>query len=781
MAESAVSIFGIRHHGPGSARSLLNTLQSLKPDCILVEGPPEAKEVLSLASHVDLKPPVALLIYDPEKPQCSACYPFADFSPEWQAIQFGLSHKCPVRFMDLPQSIQLAPGIAEDAKAKTDLPSANASPATQNPDDPSVRTDLASGSTADPPADISRDPLSYLAGAAGYSDSERWWEHLVEHRRESGDVFTAVLEAMTALREAAIQSSLQQTEPEREARREAHMRQAIREARKERYEQIAVVCGAWHAPALADMPPAREDAALLKGLPKRKVVATWIPWTYSRLALASGYGAGIESPGWYDFLWTLSGGRKGNVATHWLTKVARLLRGEDLDASSASVIEAVRLAEALAALRGHPLPGLPELSEATQTVLCFGDPLPLRLISARLIVSERLGEVPDETPMVPLAQDIAREQKRLRFPPEATRKRIDLDLRKPNDLDRSRLLHRLRLLGVPWGEFEPHRGSPKGTFHELWSVQWQAEFAVTIIEAGLWGNTIADAATAKVRHDADSASDLPALTALLDATLLADLPEAAEHLMSRLQAIAAVASDVGHLMDALTPLANIFRYGNVRNTDAAMVAGIVDGLVARICVGLPGACGSLNDEAADEMFGRIIRTHAALHLLENHELTAAWNVVLRQLAAAPHLHGLIAGRACRLLHDAQLLDSADAALRFSLALSMANPPAKAAAWVDGFLRHSGLLLLHDDSLWHVLDDWVTAISAEHFPAVLPLLRRTFATFARAERRQLGDRVPRPTPRTDAAPIIEQGVDEERANKALPLLAQLLGLKTGPEL
>lgn len=769
-------LFGIRHHGPGSARSLRAALEQLAPDCVLVEGPPDAEPVLALAAHAEMKPPVALLIYDPEKPQRAVYYPFAVFSPEWQAIQYALARQVPLRFMDLPQSIQL--GLMAEAEA-----AANA-PADTPPDQTDPEADDANdpAPAPEPPAEatvtsaLHLDPIAYLAQAAGYSDSERWWEHMVEHRRDGTDIFAAVLEAMTALREAALPSALQQLEPGREARREAHMRQTIRAAQKEGFQRIAVVCGAWHAPVLASLPAAREDAALLKGLPKRKVVATWIPWTYSRLAQASGYGAGIASPGWYDFLWDLRGSASARVATHWLAHVAQLLRGEDLDASSASVIEAVRLAESLAALRGRPLPGLPELNEATQTVLCFGDHLPLQLIAHQLIVSERLGTVPDETPMVPLAQDLAREQKRLRLPPEASLRELDLDLRKPNDLDRSRLLHRLNLLGIGWGGRQEQRANQKGTFHEAWRVQWEPEFAVKLIEAGVWGNTLPGAVSAKVRHEADAATELPALTALLDATLLADLPAAAEHLMSRLQAVAAVASDVGHLMGALPPLANILRYGNVRQTDAAMVAAVVDGLVARICIGLPGACGALNDEAAEEMFNRLLECHGAIALLQNAEHSAAWQAVLRQLADSPGLHGLLAGRACRLLLEAQVLTVAEAARRLGLALSTANVPALAAAWVDGFLRNSGLLLLHDEALWGVLDDWVAALTPAHFTAALPLLRRTFSTFQPAERRQMGTRAasgPRPLAATPGA---TDALDEDRANRALPLLAQLLGLK-----
>jgi len=230
-------------------------------------------------------------------------------------------------------------------------------------------------------------------------------------------------------------------------------------------------------------------------------------------------------------------------------------------------------------------------------------------------------------------------------------------------------------------------------------------------------------------------------------------------------------------MGALPPLANILRYGNVRQTDAVMVRAVVDGLVARICIGLPGACGSLNDEAAAEMFDKILATHAALVLLQDAAHLEMWQAVLRQLADSPNLHGLIAGRACRLLLEGKQIDAAEAARRLSLALSTANAPAQAAGWVEGFLRGSGLLLLLDDALWQVIDDWVAGLTPLHFDAVLPLLRRTFATFEAGERRQMGERVARGKRTTGLTAAKEEDFDEERANRALPLIAQLLGLKT----
>jgi hypothetical protein len=807
--QSSVLIYGIRHHGPGSARSLKQALEQLKPDVILVEGPPDAQEVLSLLAHEEMQPPVALLIYAPDQPQNAVYYPFAIFSPEWQAIHYGLSNNIPVRFMDLPiahQFHKVEENATNELGGLVAEPTDEIQPEGEAGISDENSVDNGSAEAVEAKLDLEtfitnlknhprHDPLRWIAEAAGYNDSERWWEDMVEHRRDSTDLFAAILEAMIALRteieayeaEVAAQQSSESTHPtpnilfpdlEREALREAWMRQTIRAAQKEGFQCIAVVCGAWHAPALHDMPPAKDDAALLKNLPKTKAQATWVPWTYGRLCFASGYGAGIESPGWYHHLWT----SPDRLAVRWMARVAALLREQDLDASSAHVIEAVRLAETLAALRNRPLPGLPELNEAVQAILCFGNDLPLQLIHDKLIVSETLGQVPEDTPTVPLQQDLVREQKRLRLSPEASQRVLDLDLRKPNDLERSYLLHRLDLLGIPWGKSERGYGG-KGTFHELWRLQWQPEFAVAIIEAAVWGNTVAEAAAAYTRSLADKAPDLPTLTALLSRVLLASLPEASKHVMQRLEVEAAIASDVLHLMEALPPLCNVQRYGDVRQTDVGMVGHIVDGLVARICIGLPLACSSLDDEAAAAMVQRINSVQSAIALLQNAEHTTMWQATLGGLSTGGNQHALIAGRCCRILLDTGALPAEETARRMSRALSAANEPAQAAAWVEGFLQGSGALLLHDERLWQVLDEWISGLHGDTFQQLLPLLRRTFSTFTAPERRQMGERVAARGLGVGGRELGMPGdsdgnFDAVRAEAVLPVIAQLLGLQQG---
>lgn len=720
-------LFGIRHHGPGSARSLRRALEELRPDIVLVEGPPDADGLLPLFGHADLRPPVALLIYAEADLKQAVYYPLARFSPEWQAIGYAIKSSIPVRFMDLPQRYMLAFEQDESEGARADLGGFESLPGLTRPPSPLLNP--------------SADPLGALAAAAGYADGERWWEHMVEHRRDGADLFAAVTEAMAALREGA-----PPLDP-REALREAWMRRTIAAAEGEGFQRIAVVCGAWHAPALGGPFDAAADAKLLKGLPQIKTAATLAPWTYGRLSYASGYGAGIESPGWYDHLWESgeAGHGSGEVVVRWMTRVARLLRGEDLDASAAHVIEAVRLAEALAALRGLALPGLAELDEATRAVLCFGADEPMRLIRERLVISERLGGVPDETPAVPLQQDLQREQRRLRMKVEADWHDLDLDLREPNDRARSALLRRLGMLGVPWGALGEKSG--KGTFREQWRIRWQPEFAVALIEAGVWGTTVAAAAASYAQAAAERAATLRDLVAVVSQALLADLPDAVGPLMALLQERSAHTGDVEQLMDALVvedpqtrdSLVRNLRYGNVRQTDGELVRHVVDGLIARICIGLAGACAALNDDSARAMFGRIVAVDSAITTLQQADQEHEWQGALLRVADLPGAHGLVAGRACRLLLDDGRLAADEVGRRLSLALSQAADPAAAAAWVEGLLHGSGLILAHDDRLWQIIDGWVGDLRPDLFQQVLPLLRRTFATFPKGERRMLGER------------------------------------------
>jgi len=729
-----VHLFGIRHHGPGCARSLVRAFDALKPDCVLIEGPPEAEGLVAAVLQEAMQPPVALLSYAPDEPGRAVYHPFAEFSPEWQALRWAAGANVPVRFIDLPVALSL---VRERDKAATEL-----------------RTD----------------PLTQLATAAGYADGEAWWNDQVEERGDGEQLFAAIAEAMTALRtDAGEHDAL-------DLLREAHMRQCLRAARKEGFERIAIVCGAWHLPALKADVTATADTVLLKeaqaGEKKLKIACTWVPWTYRHLTRASGYGAGIASPGWYEHLWSSTAGDRPR-AIGWLARVAGLMRARDLDCSSAHLIEAARLADTLAALRGRPAPGLEELHEATRAVLTLGDETVLRFVADALVVGDRFGQVPADVPTVPLQRNLEQTQKSLRLKAEALQKTLDLDLRQPNDLARSHLLHRLQLLDLPWGTIAKLGRSARGSFHEVWTLQWQPEFALRLIEASRWGQTVDQAATNRAIERSAEIENLAGLAELVDRVLLADLQGAVAATTRALEDRAALTGDAAQLLAALPALANVFRYGNVRRTDAAMVGHLLDGLIVRSAIALPLACTAVDEAAANKLREHLLAAHAAVGLRDGDAQSAVWRQALAQLAGLPTAHELLQGLATRLLLDGGDWNGERTAQQLSLHLSAGAPPAAAAAWLDGFLNRNAIVLLHDEVVWRLVDDWLAGLSDDHFVNVLPLVRRSFSHFAAGERRDLGARAARGAVTTEISGTADW--DEARAQLPLPLLRRLLEL------
>ncbi len=746
-----IELYGVRHHGPGSARSVRAALAAQQPDVVLIEGPPEADGLVELAAEEDMRPPVALLGYVAGEPSQAAFWPFAVFSPEWQAMRYALGAGVPVRFCDLPAAHQLAMTEGRGSRSRVD-------------------------------------PVGELASAAGYDDPERWWEDVVEHVPGPA-VFGALAEAIGILREQA-------AEPDRsDAVREAHMRKVLRKTIKDGYQRIAVVCGAWHVPALQNLPAAAADDRLLRGLPKVKASLTWVPWTYGRLSYASGYGAGIRSPGWYDHLFSSA----GQPVERWLAQAAAVLREEGIAVSAAHVIEAVRLADALAALRGRPLAGLEEVTESARAVLCEGSDLLTALIQRRLVVGERLGAVPAATPMVPLQRDLHDQQRRLRLRPEASPRDYDLDLRKPNDLARSHLLHRLALLGVRWGTPREGRTRNIGTFRETWELAWRPELDLALIEASMWGSTVAAAATQRARALASGvpgafessgvsessrgwpvsgSSALEELTTLVERCLLADLGDALPAVLAAVRARAALDTDVTHLMAALPALVRAARYGDVRGTDPARLGEVAIEMMTRICAGLPAAVASLDEAAGRAIRDRVDAVHSATGLLADGASRERWlNTLARLLPRCPPL---LSGRLTRLLLDAGRIATDEAAARMSRELSAAAPAAAAAGWAEGFLAGSGLLLVHDDKLLGLADGWLAGLGEDAFAAVLPALRRAFGGFAPPERRAIGEKAARldGTGRAPVAAAAATGddLDEDRAAIAVRAVAAILGLR-----
>ena len=166
---------------------------------------------------------------------------------------------------------------------------------------------------------------------------------------------------------------------------------------------------------------------------------------------------------------------------------------------------------------------------------------------------------------------------------------LDLDLRKEMHLQRSYLLHRLNVLEIPWGRWL-ESGGGDSTFHELWELEWRPEFAVAVIEANVHGNTVEKAASNRLIEHGQQTAEIENLSRLLNQSLTTHLPQATSILLERTRSIAAISTDIKHLLDAVLPLAQIARYSNVRQVKGIHVEPILHRLLDRIMIGLIPAC-----------------------------------------------------------------------------------------------------------------------------------------------------------------------------------------------
>ena len=833
-----LALFGVRHHGTGCARALVSALEAFRPDVILVEGPPEGTSALQRV--LEARPPVALIAYPKDDPKRAQIYPFAEFSPEWVAIRYAKTRGVSVEFMDLP--IKNLFGF-EDSVAKAFEKSLNEdAPSSDSEDDaPNASASEENGAAETENAEktenenelnlaeeIRLDPLKTLARIAGEPSPERWEYRLFAQATTPGDFFPVLLEATTELRlalrddatrqDAAVEAPSSEAseaveeceEPNAEtdsvdfhelARlaaaiaktsgggadllepfREAAMRRELRLA-LQCYDRVAVVCGAWHAPALdletddprrrSLIPSEEDDEALLSGLSEMETTATWIPWTHSRLDRRSGYGAGIDAPEWLLEIWRASGEARRldetiassktergrvvaeafdgcetfrNASARFLSRAARYLRDDQMLASTANVVEALRLADALAAIRERTAPSLDELREATISVLCGGSETLYETIRDRLEVGDELGSVPSDAPSPPLAQDVELERLRLELEQSAFEQQIDLDVRETRDREISRFFRRLNFIHVPWAEPRAEDARSRGTFRESWSFQWRPTFAVAIIDASRYGSTLEEAASNLAIVRLEKAATLAEIVELVELVFLAELDEnATAKIYQKLQAGVNLSDDVGDAVAAIPPLSRILRYGTARGCADPRLVPIFASLFERATARLREICVNIDFEVAESVALKLAELYPAALTLDDdpqfqndfgdlsQRLLDAFERVVEDSTASRYLVGFLA----RELYEHKRWNRDELALKLSFFFSLGVELDDVAAWLQGFLAETAGSILWFDELWRVLDERIMGFDRDSFYDYLPLLRRAFASFSNAELRALG--------------------------------------------
>lgn len=769
-AKHRAHLFGIRHHGPGSAALVKGALDDLDPACVLIEGSPEGDALIQYAGLKGMKPPLAMLFYAADEAANAVFAPFAEFSPEWVAMQWALARGRTVRFIDWPAAVSLAltKAAKEEARAALEKEVSEGEGIEEAPEDV----------ISEGPA-IRLDPLDLLAEVAGYSDGETFWNGLIEQHgggQSPLEIFAAIEAAMTEMRQhQSAAGGMTEKEWLREKRREAFMRGHIRDALKQHEGEVAAVVGAWHIGGLREQTTLAEDRAIIKDLPNIKVEATWAPWSDGRLSYASGYGAGVISPGWYRHLWSLYSNDRHEgpeaFAAIWQARTAALLRQEGFDASTASAIEAARLALGLASMRGLSVPGLAEMRDASLSSLCSGDDMQFAMIEQKLYVGSRIGEIDEAVPQMPLVKDFEAWCKKTRLKPDEARSDVKLDLRSEAGLLKSTFLHRLNLIGIQWGRLIDAEAG-RGTYREIWTLAWSPDMSVGLAEALVWGLTIEQAAAAATVDLGRKADGIAPLSELVRGALVAGLHEAASACIDLLQAAAVQNNDITDLMNAVAPLVRIVRYGTARKLPEPELRALITALSVEVNAGVRIGSRQLDDDATAKRMSAMRAYDEALGLFGDAALLEEWRRQLALLVDDEQAVAPVVGFSLRRLHDLGIWNEQQVAVAFSRQI-VGETPARAGSFIEAFIAGSAEVLIQDQALLFLIDEWLCELHEELFIESLPLLRRALTGFDATGRKRIMERIA--SGRREAPAAQADTVDNPAFERALPLLKQILGM------
>jgi len=781
-----VNVFGVRHLSPMGAWQLRAYLDEIQPEVVLIEGLDDATSLIADITRKQTRPPIAILAYTDTLPVRTLVYPFATYSPEYQAICWAKENKAQVEFIDLPSDVFLGLQDAEIERyerARAELIerregqrnrpapddhdgelSASGDPSTNGEAQPAGVTPTNGEAVSAPPPDPLEPPpeevgapevvgeprqslYEQFAHRAGERDYETYWERHFEHNTAPGSYRGAVWEFGLAVRE------LEEDSPRWRAEnlvRESYMRRRIEEVIADGVapEKIVAVVGAYHASVLNGDHPSLTDEQLA-ALRRRSSKLTLMPYSYFKLSSQSGYGAGNHAPAYFELLWeSLHDGGIGHLSVRYLSQVARHLRAAGTHRSTAEVIDAVRLAETMSALKDGMAPTLADLHDAATTLLGQGLLKTVSEALALVDVGTAIGQLPSGVSQTSIQSDFERELGRLKLEKyrSTVKQELSLDLRENRqaktqataflDLNRSSFFHRLRILEVPFAQPIATR-QQSATWAEKWLLQWSPESEIALVEAVLLGETVELAAAYKFKDLLEKCKSIADAAALVHDACQCGLMKSMDLARARLQELAASSSEYAALAEAAWQLSLVVRYGDVRRFDPSPLLPLIEELFVQGALALFPTANCDNDAARRLLPAIDLQNRVGLELHDRVD-EPLWLEELARLAYTDDRNPILSGYACSLLLERGLIANDVLAREVSRRISPGIPADLGAGWFEGLAQRNRYALISRQSLWEQLADYIESLEEDDFRRALVFLRRAFSSFNAVEKRQIAE-------------------------------------------
>jgi hypothetical protein len=711
------TFLGVRHHSPACARVVREAIRDLRPAHVLVEGPADMNDRMGEVL-LDHRLPIAVFTSYRDRERHHASWsPLCAHSPEWVALVEGRAVGAEVRFVDLPA---WHPALARRANRYSDADLRHAR---------AVRR---------------------LCSRLGVDNVDALWDHLFEV--DAGDRPAAELAAYFDLVRGDAAAA-----PE-DAEREAYMASWVVAALADAGPRpVVVVTGGFHRPALVDLVAAAAGPTGWPAVPAFPADAVGgshlVPFSFRRLDAFAGYESGMPSPRYYQRLWEAGPRAAGEEI---VTAVVNRLRERREPVSTADLVAARALAVGLARLRGHAVPSRTDVLDGLAGALvtdALDRPLPwtgrgrlpagtepvvVEMVAA--LTGDDVGRLHPDTPHPPLVEQVRAELERWRIPERGT---VQLDLTTDDDRARSRLLHRLRVLGVP--DCTRRTGpAPAGpaVLHELWELHRSDRWLPALVEAGSYGATPDTAAAAALADRSDEAGTGPrALAAVLFDAVLCGLDELSVQVLDRCAAAVGTVVDLAGAGRLLATALGLWRHdGLLGARSAPALAAVVDAATTRVLWLVEGVRGARQPADGGRLAAVVAVRDAVLHAAPVLRVGPAAVAAAFERATAvdrpPDLRGAAIGMAWVL---AEAGVATPARTDPTAAVRATALPAVVGDFLAGLFAVAREQVLAGGGPLDALDDLLERMSATEFLVALPSLRLAFSWFPPRERAAVAQR------------------------------------------
>jgi len=699
--------FGIRHFSPAGAYFVRKFLNENRPDVVLIEGPADFDFLIDDIVSKNLLPPFAIMAYTKEVPIETVLYPFAVYSPEYQAILWARENNKECHFFDLESNIMLGLESKNEDEIISDAP--------DKIHDKEKTSDFDMESFWERVLEQSEDMNAYKSGSALFGESLR-------------------NEDEVSLRDII---------------RESFMKRKIKEIIDSGIdsEKIVAITGAFHTSAIQSLDGAMTDKEY-DSLKKKDSNITLMPYSYYRLSKRTGYGAGNTAPAYYELLW--QGFIKNDKTYHerkYLSLLAKYMRDHGGIVSSAQVIEATMLSRSIANLRGGSIPTLVDLKDAGITCMGGGSFGEMAMGFAQSDIGTKIGVVPQESMKTSIQSDFLSRLKALKLEKykELVATPLQLDLRENLrvkskesaflDLNRSFFLYRLVTLGIDFAKIERNR-QDNATWAENWILQWTPEAEIQIVESVLKGDTIDEAVAFVLGERLDNAISISEIADIIEVAFNCGIPKIVEGAGRKLDEMASGAVSIHEIAVTTSKLSDMILFGDIRKLDRKPLEPIVKRLCIRAALILAGE--SACDDMAAVILVEDIQSIHNVFVLHDFLDKDLWFDKLIEVSNRDDLNTKISGLATAILLDTGKTDENTLRIEVARRLSAGMPAELGANWFAGLSIRNHYALIGRLTLWESLSEYMDSLDEEEFRRSLVFLRRAFVDYSSKEKDMIAE-------------------------------------------